>query len=50
MFFVSFLALLKPFISALGSDSPTVEEEFVYEPSAKRRVKVPPPLPRRSEL
>ena len=42
---------LSPF-SALGSDNAqTVEEEYIYEPSGpKRKVKVPPPLPRRSEL
>jgi hypothetical protein len=35
---------------ALGNDNPqTVEEEYVYEPSSKRKAKVPP-LPRRSEL
>lgn len=36
--------------SALGNDSPAVEEEYFYEPSGKRKPKVPPPLPRRSEL
>lgn len=36
---------------ALGNDNPqTVEEEYIYEPGSKRKVKVPPPLPRRSEL
>ncbi|KAF8798031.1 hypothetical protein BYT27DRAFT_7203731 [Phlegmacium glaucopus] len=35
---------------ALGNDNPqSVEEEYVYEPS-KRKPKVPPPSPRRSEL
>jgi len=34
----------------LGNDNPqSVEEEYVYEPS-KRKPKVPPPSPRRSEL
>ncbi len=36
--------------SALGNDEPAVEEEYVYEPSGRRKAKVPPPLPRRSEL
>ncbi|KAG7452509.1 uncharacterized protein BT62DRAFT_925054 [Guyanagaster necrorhizus] len=35
---------------ALGNDEPAVEEEYVYEPSGRRKAKVPPPLPRRSEL
>jgi hypothetical protein len=37
---------------ALGSDSPhAVEEEYIYDPTgSKRKAKVPPPLPRRSEL
>jgi len=37
----------------LGNENPpqTVEEEYVYEPAGpKRKLKVPPPLPRRSEL
>jgi len=39
-------------LSALGNDSPQhVEEEYIYEPlGSKRKAKVPPPLPRRSEL
>lgn len=38
--------------SALGNDDPqTVEDDYVYEPvGAKRKAKVPPPSPRRSEL
>lgn len=41
--------------SVLGNDNPhpqTVqEEEYFYEPAApKRKLKVPPPSPRRSEL
>ena len=37
---------------ALGNDNPqTVEDEYVYEPvGAKRKAKVPPPLPRRADL
>ncbi|KAF5391452.1 hypothetical protein D9757_001882 [Collybiopsis confluens] len=36
---------------ALGNESPAVEEEYVYEPvAAKRKPKVAPPPPRRSEL
>jgi len=36
----------------LGNGDPqsAVEEEYVYEPSSKRKPKVPPPSPRRSEL
>jgi len=36
----------------LGNENPqSVEEEYVYEPAgSKRKPKVPPPLPRRSEL
>jgi hypothetical protein len=37
-------------LSVLGNDSPqSVEEGYLYEPS-KRKAKVPPPSPRRSEL
>lgn len=38
------------FYSALNNEEPVVEEEFVYEPGPKRKPKVPPPIPRRSEL
>jgi hypothetical protein len=44
------LPITEIFSSALGNDNPTVEEEY-YDPSGvKRKAKVPPPLPRRSEL
>jgi len=35
---------------AINNEEPVVEEEFVYEPGPKRKSKVPPPIPRRSEL
>lgn len=46
------LAYLLLTFSVLGNDNPqSVEEEYVYEPAgSKRKPKVPPPLPRRSEL
>ncbi|KAF5381120.1 hypothetical protein D9615_003963 [Tricholomella constricta] len=39
-------------LHALGNDNPShVEDEYVYEPvGSKRKAKVPPPSPRRSEL
>ena len=47
---LNLLSELPFLLSALGNDNPqTVEEEYLYEPS-KRKAKVPPPSPRRSEL
>ncbi|KAF5315942.1 hypothetical protein D9611_004696 [Ephemerocybe angulata] len=38
-------------LMVLGNEGPqAVEEEYVYEPVGKRKAKVPPPTPRRSEL
>jgi hypothetical protein len=40
--------------SVLGSENPnpqSYEEEYIYDPAGpKRKLKVPPPLPPRSEL
>ena len=47
---IEFIISMRFLFSVLGNDSPqNVEEEYVYEPS-KRKPKVPPPSPRRSEL
>jgi hypothetical protein len=53
--YVSFVMFSAPelrrLFSALGNDAPHVEDEYIYEPvGSKRKAKVPPPLPRRSEL